>query len=382
MNELSIQKDPQASKVSVDASIDAGRRDLLKKTGAGIAAAYVASTIAAPASAATTLTLREGWDKTFAKSDKVDHKKVTFTNRYGITLAADLYAPKNANGKLAALALSGPYGAVKEQSSGLYAQTMAERGFITLAFDPSYTGESGGEPRHVSSPDINTEDFSAAVDFLGLLPNVDRERIGIIGICGWGGMALNAAAIDKRIKAVVASTMYDMSRVMSKGYNDSMTPEQRSGALEQLGQQRWKDAESGKPALGPVSLELKGGEPQFVLDYAGYYKSTERGFHPRSINSNGAWTVTNPLSFMNMPLLSYIKEISPRPVLLIHGEKAHSRYFSETAYAAAAEPKELVIIKGANHVDLYDQMDVIPFDRLTNFFQTHLKTSTNEKAAS
>lgn len=366
--------DYQLDQTTTD-SHDATRRRLLKLTGTGIAAACVASAIAAPASAETRLKLVDSWDKTFAKSDKVNHQKVTFSNRYGITLAADLYTPKNADGKLAALAISGPFGAIKEQSSGLYAQTMAERGFITLAFDPSYTGESGGEPRNVASPDINTEDFSAAVDFLGLQPNIDRERIGIIGICGWGGMALNAAAIDKRIKAVVASTMYDMSRVMSKGYNDSTTKAQRSDALTQLGQQRWKDAEAGKPALGPVSLELKGGEPQFVQEYAGYYKSTERGFHPRAINSNSAWMITTPLSFMNMPLLSYIDEISPRPLLLIHGEKAHSRYFSETAYKAAAEPKELMIFKGANHVDLYDQMDVIPFDKLEKFFSENLKAA-------
>jgi uncharacterized protein len=355
---------------------DAERRSLLKMTGTGIAAACVTAAITTPALAQppspSNVQLGKAWDKTFPKSDKVDHEKVTFKNRYGITLAADLYQPKNRKGTLAAIAVSGPFGAIKEQSSGLYAQTLAERGFMTLAFDPSYTGESGGEPRHLASPDINTEDFSAAVDCLGLLPAVDRSRIGIIGICGWGGMALNAAAVDKRIKAVVASTMYDMSRVMSKGYNDSMTQEQRINALEQLSQQRWQDAENGKPALGPVSLELKGGEPQFVVEYAGYYKSPKRGFHPRSINSNSAWTITNPLSFMNMPLLSYIKEISPRPLLLIHGEKAHSRYFSETAYAAAAEPKELLIIEGANHVDLYDQLDLIPFDRLTRFFQKNL----------
>lgn len=312
------------------------------------------------------------WDKTFAKNDAVDHKKVSFKNRYGITLAADLYQPKNFNGKQAAIALCGPFGAVKEQSSGFYAQTMAAHGFITLAFDPSYTGESGGEPRNVASPDINTEDFSAAVDFLGLQPTVDRERIGIIGVCGWGGMALNAVAVDKRVKAVVASTMYNMTRVMSKGYNDSVTLEQRTHVLEQLGQQRWLDAEKGTPAYGPVSLELKGGEPQFVVEYAGYYK-TPRGFHPRAVNSNGSWTLTNPLSFMNMPLLTYIAEISPRPVLFIHGEKAHSRYFSETAYAAAAEPKELMIIPGANHTDLYDRPDVIPFDKLVSFFRAHLK---------
>lgn len=250
---------------------------------------------------------------------------------------------------------------------------MAERGFITLAFDPSYTGESGGEPRNVASGDINTEDFSAAVDYLGLLPEVDRSRIGIIGICGWGGMALNAAAVDKRIKAVVASTMYDMSRVMSKGYNDSTTKEQRAAALEQLSQQRWVDAENGEPAVGPVSLELQGGEPQFVQEYAGYYKDKQRGFHSRAINSNASWTLTTPLSFMNMPLLSYIDEISPRPTLLIHGEKAHSRYFSETAYAAAAEPKELLIIPDANHVDLYDQLDKIPFDKINSFFNQYLK---------
>jgi fermentation-respiration switch protein FrsA (DUF1100 family) len=287
-------------------------------------------------------------------------------------LAADLYQPKNRAGRrLAALAISGPFGAVKEQSSGLYAQTMAERGFITLAFDPSFTGESGGEPRNVASPDINTEDFSAAVDFLGLHPSVDRERIGVIGICGWGGMALNAVAVDKRVKAVAASTMYDMTRVMSKGYNDSVTLEQRTQTLEQLSRQRWQDAEKGTPAYGPVSLELKGGEPQFVVEYADYYK-TPRGCHPRSINSNASWSLTTPLSFMNMPLLTYIAEIAPRPVLLIHGENAHSRYFSETAYAAAAEPKELLIIPGANHTDLYDRVDLIPFDKLQSFFDQHL----------
>jgi fermentation-respiration switch protein FrsA (DUF1100 family) len=313
------------------------------------------------------------WDKTFPKSEKVEHRKLTFKNRYGITLSADLYQPKTRTGKLAAIAVSGPFGAVKEQSSGLYAQTMAERGFVTLAFDPSYTGESGGEPRNVASPDINTEDFSAAVDFLGLQPSVDRERIGIIGICGWGGLALSAAAVDKRIKAVATSTMYDMSRVMSKGYNDKMTKEERTKVLEQLSQQRWKDAEKAAPEPGPRLNELKGGEPQFMLEYAEYYKNPKRGFHPRAINSNGSWTATNPLSFMNFPLLTYIAEISPRPVLLIHGEKAHSRYFSETAYEAAAEPKELVIIPGANHVDLYDQVNIIPFDKLTEFFKKNLK---------
>lgn len=320
------------------------------------------------------LPLTQAWDKTFAKSDRVDHQKVSFRNRYGIVLAADLYLPRQrGNRRLAALAVGGPFGAVKEQSSGLYAQLMAERGFVTLAFDPSYTGESGGEPRNVASPDINTEDFSAAVDFLGLHPAVDRQRIGIIGICGWGGLALNAAAVDKRVRAVATSTMYDMSRLMSKGYNDVVTSEQRAQALEQLGRQRWVDAEKGVPAYGPVSLELKGGEPQFIVDYAAYYKSPKRGFHPRAINSNASWTLTTPLAFMNMPLMTHIADISPRPILLIHGENAHSRYFSETAYAAAAEPKELVIVKGANHVDLYDQIDKIPFDRLSDFFGKHLR---------
>jgi fermentation-respiration switch protein FrsA (DUF1100 family) len=316
--------------------------------------------------------LTQEWDKTFPKSEKVVHQKVTFKNRYGITLAADLYRPTNANGKLAALAVGGPFGAVKEQSSGLYAQTMAERGFVTLAFDPSYTGESGGEPRNVASPDINTEDFSAAVDFLGLQPSVDRERIGIIGICGWGGMALNAAAVDKRIKAVVTSTMYDMTRVMSRGYNDSVTLEQRTQMLEQLSRQRWVDAEKGTPAYQPPYNDLRGGEAQFMVDYHDYYR-TPRGYHARAVNSGNSWTQTTPLSFMNMPILTYIAEISPRPVLFIHGEKAHSRYFSETAYAAAAEPKELLIIPGANHTDLYDRVDVIPFAKITEFFSTNLK---------
>lgn len=324
-----------------------------------------------PSAENTTLNLTTEWDKTFPKSDKVNHSKVTFINRYGITLAADLYQPVNASGKLPAIVVCGPFGAVKEQSSGLYAQTMAERGFVTLAFDPSYTGESGGEPRNVASPDINTEDVSAAVDCLGLQPSVDRERIGVIGICGWGGMVLNAVAVDKRVRAVVVSTMYDMTRVMSKGYNDSVTLAQRTQALEQLSQQRWTDAEKGAPAYQPKYNELKGGEAQFLIDYHDYYM-TPRGYHPRAVNSGNAWTITTPLSFMNMPILTYIAEISPRPVLFIHGEKAHSRYFSETAYAAAAQPKELMIIPGANHTDLYDRINVIPFDRLEKFFREHL----------
>ena len=338
----------------------------------GATSALAQTTPASTAGAAASLT--QEWDKTFPKSEKVDHQKVTFKNRYGITLAADLYLPKNRdNQRLAAIVVGGPFGAVKEQSSGLYAQTMAERGFVTLAFDGSYTGESGGEPRNVASPDINTEDFMAAVDFIGLQAYVDRERIGVIGICGWGGFALNAVAADKRVKAVVASTMYDMTRVMSKGYNDSVTPEQRAQTLEQLSRQRWEDAANGKPAYQlAYNTPPKGGEPQFMVDYHDYY-GTPRGYHPRAVNSGNAWTITTPLSFMNMPILTYIKEISPRPILIVHGENAHSRYFAETAYAAAAQPKELLIVKGANHVDLYDQMEKIPFDKISNFFGKNLK---------
>ncbi|QKJ65002.1 alpha/beta hydrolase [Flavobacterium sp. M31R6] len=312
---------------------------------------------------------------TFELSNKVTRQKISFKNRYGITLSGDLYLPKNTGTeKLSALAISGPFGAVKQQSSGLYANQMSERGFIALAFDASYTGESSGEPRNVASPDINTEDFSAAVDFLGLQKNVDRNKIGIIGICGFAGFALNATAIDKRVKAVATTSMYDMTRVMSKGYYDATTLEQRSQLLEQLGQQRWKDAENGKPANGSRNLpeSLKGDEPQFVKEYFDYYR-TSRGFHTNSVNSNGAWLVTNPISFMNMPILTYIKEISPRPILLIAGENAHSRYFSEDAFKMANEPKELLIIPNAVHVDLYDKVDVIPFDKLDAFFKEHLK---------
>ena len=312
---------------------------------------------------------------TFQLSDKVIRQKVSFKNRYGITLSGDLYLPKNAgNEKLSALAISGPFGAVKQQSSGLYANQMAERGFVALAFDPSYTGESAGEPRNLASPEINTEDFSAAVDFLGLQKKVDRNKIGIIGICGFGGFALNATAIDKRVKAVAVTSLYDMTRVMSKGYNDSVTPEQRTKTLEALGEQRWKDAENGKPADGPRNLpeKLKGDEPQFVKEYFDYYR-TQRGFQVNSVNSNGAWLVTNPISFMNMPILAYVKEISPRPMLLIAGENAHSRYFSEDIFKVANEPKELIIIPNAVHVDLYDKVDIIPFDKLKRFFNDNLK---------
>ena len=369
-----MTKTLETSDIATPDSLGVGRRTLLKMTATGIAAVGVGAIASGPAMAQSAVKLSDRWDKVFPRSDKVDHRKVTFKNRYGITLAADLYQPKNASGKLAALAVGGPFGAVKEQSSGLYAQTMAERGFIALAFDPSYTGESSGEPRNVASPDISVEDFSAAVDCLGLLPNVDRERIGIIGICGWGGMALSAAAVDKRIRAVVASTMYDMTRVMSRGYNDSATLEQRTQTLEQLSQQRWKDAESGTPAYQPPYNELKGGEAQFLVEYHDYYR-TPRGYHPRAVNSGNAWTITTPLPFMNLPILTYIKEISPRPILLVHGENAHSRYFSETAYAAAAEPKELMIIPDTVHVDLYDRMDKIPFDKLMAFFQKNLAAS-------
>ena len=312
---------------------------------------------------------------TFKLSDNVTRKTVTFKNRYGITLSGDLYLPKNAgNEKLSALVISGPFGAVKQQSSGLYANEMAKRGFAVIAFDPSYTGESGGEPRNLASPEINTEDFSAAVDFIGLQKNVDRNKIGIIGICGFGGFALNATAVDKRVKAVATTSLYDMTRVMSKGYNDSVTPEQRTKTLEDLSQQRWKDAKNGNQAKGSRNLPetLKGDEPQFVKEYFDYYR-TPRGFHANSLNSNGAWLITNPLSFMNMPILTYVKEISPRPMLLIAGENAHSRYFSEDIYKSAAEPKELMIIPNAVHVDLYDKVDVIPFDKLENFFTTNMK---------
>ncbi len=313
------------------------------------------------------------WDKTFIKSDLVDVKKVSFKNRYGITLVGDLYTPKNnTNAKMPAVAVAGPFGAVKEQSSGLYAQTMAERGFITLAFDPSYTGESSGEPRLVASPDINTEDMSAAVDFLSNQPNVDADKIGIIGICGFGGFALNAAAIDTRIKATVTSTMYDMSRVNANGYFDSMSSEERYKLKKKLNQQRTEDFKSGKYAAeAGLPDSLTGNEPQFVKDYYDYYK-TPRGYHKRSKNSNTGWNMTSSLSFMNMPILAYSHEISS-PVLMIHGENAHSRYFSEDAYKKlTGTNKELLIIPNANHVDLYDQPDKIPFDKITQFFENSL----------
>lgn len=314
------------------------------------------------------------WDKTFPKSDKVDVKKVSFKNRYGITLVGDLYTPKNVSDKkMAAIAVSGPFGAVKEQSSGLYAQKMAEKGFVTLAFDPSFTGESGGEAREVASPDINTEDFSAAVDFLSIQKNVDSERIGIIGICGFGGFGLNAAAMDTRIKATATITMYDMTRVSANGYFDAMDEEARYKLKEELNKQRTIDYKTGTFAKAQgLPEKLSGDEPQFVKDYFGYYK-TERGFHKRSINSNGAWHTTSSLSLINMPILMYSSEIK-NPVLIVHGEKAHSRYFSEDAFKKLkGDNKELLIVKDANHVDLYDNLEKIPFDKLEAFFKANLQ---------
>ncbi|WP_278569083.1 alpha/beta hydrolase [Phocaeicola coprophilus] len=319
------------------------------------------------------LKLTEVWDKVFPQSNKVEHRKVTFVNRYGITLAADMYIPKGTEGKLPAIAVSGPFGAVKEQVSGLYAQTMAERGFLTIAFDPSFTGESSGEPRYVASPDINTEDFCAAVDFLSVCDLVDADRTGIMGICGWGGFAINAAAIDTRIKAMVASTMYDMSRVTANGYFDAMNADQRYELRKQLNAQRTEDMKNGSYALaGGVIDPLPEDAPQFVKDYYAYYK-TKRGYHQRSLNSNNGWNKTSALSFINMPILSYCDEIRSA-VLLIHGEKAHSRYFSEDTFKRLkGDNKELMIIPGASHVDLYDQTDIIPFDKIETFFKEYLR---------
>lgn len=317
------------------------------------------------------LELTAEWDKTFPKSDKVDHRKITFHNRYGITLAADMYIPKNAQGKFAALAVAGPFGAVKEQASGLYAQIMAERGFLTIAFDPSYTGESGGEPRYVASPDINTEDFSAAVDFLSVQDSVDSNKIGIIGICGWGGMALNAAAMDTRIRAAVTSTMYDMSRVIANGYFDAMTEDDRYKLREQLNAQRTEDYRTGTYKLaGGLPEEAPEDAPFFVKDYVAYYK--HRAYHKRSLNSNGGWNETSSLSFLNMPLHCYAGEIR-NAVLMVHGDKAHSCYFTKDAFKKLkGDNKELLLIPGAVHTDLYDNLDVIPFDRIEAFFRKYL----------
>ena len=321
----------------------------------------------------TILHLTTEWDKTFPKSENVNHRKVTFVNRYGITLAADLYEPKDKKGKLPAIAVSGPFGAVKEQSSGLYAQAMAERGFLTIAFDPSYTGESGGEPRYMASPDINTEDFMAAVDFLSVQENVDSEKIGIIGICGWGGMALNAAALDTRIKATVTSTMYDMSRVNAKGYFDTEdTPDARYEKKKALNAQRITDYKNGSYELGGGVVDpLPEDAPFFVKDYHDYYK-TSRGYHSRSLNSNGGWNKTGCMSFLNQPILAYSDEIRSA-VLMIHGEKAHSCYFSRDVFAKLqGDNKELLIIPNAVHTDLYDRMDVIPFEKMKEFFGKNL----------
>lgn len=320
------------------------------------------------------LNLTQEWDKTFPQSAKVDHRKVTFHNRYGITLAADFYEPKNMTGKLPAIAVCGPFGAVKEQAAGLYAQTMAERGFLAIAFDPSFTGESGGMPRYVASPDINTEDFQAAVDFLSVQEQVDAEKIGIIGICGWGGMALNAAAIDTRIKATVSSTMYDMTRVNAKGYFDAEDSEEaRYEKRKTLNAQRTKDYRNGNYELGGgVADTLPEDAPFFVKDYYDYYK-TKRGYHKRSLNSNGGWNITSTLSFLNMPILQYSSEIR-NAVLLVHGEKAHSCYFSKDAYKKLkGSNKELLLIPGVVHTDLYDRTDIIPFDKLEAFFREYLK---------
>lgn len=327
------------------------------------------------------LTLTQEWDKTFPQSDKVEHKKVTFHNRYGITLAADMYTPKNVTGKLPAIAVCGPFGAVKEQCSGLYAQTLAERGFLTIAFDPSFTGESGGQLRYMASPDINTEDFQAAVDYLSLQDNVDADKIGICGICGWGGLSINAAALDTRIKATVAVTMYDMARVNANGYFDSEdSEEKRYEKKAALNAQRIRDYQSGEYVLGGGVIDpLPDDAPFFVKDYHSYYK-TERGYHPRSLNSNGGWNVIGCMSFMNQPINTYSNEIRSA-VLIVHGEKAHSCYFSKDAYAAMTKDskytdnKEIMIIPDCVHTDLYDggEKGAIPFDKLEEFYKEYLK---------
>lgn len=357
---------------------------MLKKTPCAavlMAACMSVSTIGAAAAAPVEpsvitpekLVLETKWDKFFPQSDKVSHEKIVFVNRYGITLAADLYKPKAApadGGKYAAIAVSGPFGAVKEQSSGLYAQTLAERGFLTIAFDPSFTGESGGSPRYVASPDINTEDFSAAVDYLSTREDVDPERIGILGICGWGGMAVNAAAMDTRIKATVASTMYDMSRVNARGYFDKTDESGRYELKKTLNAQRTADYKAGRYALAGGLPDARPASPQFVVDYWDYYK-TPRGYHKRSLNSNGGWNTTSSLSFINMPILTYAGEIKSA-VMLVHGEKAHSRYFSEDTFKAfKGDNKSLVIVPGANHTDLYDKK--VPFDKIEAFYAEYLK---------
>ncbi len=372
------------------------KRQFLKTT---LMAAALAATFSMPAMADIRVEPMKGvqkvkvtqqWDKTFPQSSQVEHQKVQFRNRYGITVVGDLYMPKGAKGKLPALVLSGPFGAVKEQSSGLHAQEMAKRGFVALAFDPSFTGESGGEVRDVASPDIFTEDFSAAVDYLGLQPFVDRERIGVLAICGLTGMGITAATADSRIKSVAVTAMYDMSRSMSKGYQDYYTPEQREKLVDHISQQRWKDAENGTfapgwhelgfddkgnvmtgPTLFPKEGKLPEGMPEFVYRFFDYYK-TPRGYHPRSINSNGAWTATTPMAFFAFNLMDNLDKYH-RPLLLVTGDRAHSRYYSETVYEKANQPKELVVVKDADHVDLYDNREKIPFDRFGQFFNETLK---------
>ncbi len=320
------------------------------------------------------LTLTQEWDKVFPKSDKVEHKKITFVNRYGITLVADIYTPKSAKGKLPAIAVSGPFGAVKEQSSGLYAQQLAERGYLTIAFDPSFTGESGGQPRRVASPDINTEDFSAAVDFLSVQPNVDTDKIGILGICGWGGIAIQAAINDPRIKATVASTMYDMTRVNANGYFDSEnTKEQRNAKRQAMATQRTDDYRNGEyTRAGGVVDPLPDDAPQFVKDYYAYYK-TPRGFHPRSGNSTDGWNATSNLPFVNFKFFEYADELD-NAVLIVHGDQAHSYYFGKDTFAKLkGDNKQMLTIKGASHCDLYDQIDIIPFDEIAAFYKEYLK---------
>ncbi|MBD5422074.1 MAG: alpha/beta hydrolase [Bacteroides sp.] len=320
------------------------------------------------------LTLTEEWDKVFPKSYKVDHRKVTFVNRYGITLAADMYSPKGATGKLPAIAVSGPFGAVKEQSSGLYAQQLAERGYLTIAFDPSFTGESGGMPRRVASPDINVEDFSAAVDFLSVQPQVDADRIGILGVCGWGGIAIQSAINDPRIKATVASTMYDMTRVTANGYFDGdNSAEKRNAARAAMAAQRTTDYQGGEyKRAGGVVDPLPDDAPQFVKDYYAYYK-TPRGFHPRSGNSTDGWNATSALPFMNFKFFEYAGELE-NAVLIVHGDKAHSYYFGKDTFALLkGDNKQLLTVKGASHCDLYDQIDIIPFDEIAAFYKQYLK---------
>ena len=338
-------------------------------------ATLVAGGVCTASAGDAALPLTREWDKIFPKSGKVEHSKATFRNRFGITLAADVYKPRSPRtATLPAIAVSGPFGAVKEQSSGIYAQTLAERGFLTIAFDPSFTGESGGEPRYVASPDINTEDFQAAVDYLISRDDVDAERIGILGICGWGGLAINAAAVDTRVKATVASTMYDMTRVTANGYFDKEdSPTARKAKKVAMNAQRIKDFKSGMYELGGGVVDpLPADAPQFVKDYYDHYK-TPRGYHRRSLNSNGGWNKTSFLSFINAKLLAYAGEIESA-VMVVHGEKAHSRYFGEDAFKLLkGNNKELVIVPGASHCDLYDKMDVIPFDRIAAFYRKHLR---------